>query len=594
MFKLNNLTVKNFMSVGNQTQAVDFDRQQLTLVLGSNLDLGGDDTGSRNGTGKTTIINALSYALYGQALTNIRKENLINKTNGKAMLVTVEFEKGGSKYRIERGRKPNILKLYVNDEQLKMDDAGEDDSQGDSRETQKTIEQMLEMSHTMFKHLVALNTYTEPFLSMSAADQREVIEQLLGITLLSEKAEALKILIKETKDAISSENNRIEAIKTANNNVQKSIDSLGLKSSAWANKKEKDIENFAKAISDLESVDIEKELKLHSNLKIWEENNNKITSLNKQKATLESALVQAEKSVEKYKKETSKLKDRTCPSCEQQLQDHKHREMSDTSKKNLDEAAAYFFKITEDLNLVNATIAEIGKIPKKPITFYDTEAEALGHKNNLENLEKSLTDKIAEENPYQEQIEELKKTAIQEISWDLINELTKIKDHQEFLHKLLTNKDSFIRKKIIDQNLNYLNKRLSYYIDRLGLPHRVLFQNDLTVEITQLGQELDFDNLSRGERNRLILSLSFAFRDVWEGLYQNINLLFIDELIDSGMDSAGVESALAVLKKMARERGKNIYLISHKDELVGRVNTVLRVIKENGFTNYSTDVENVS
>jgi len=235
-----------------------------------------------------------------------------------------------------------------------------------------------------------------------------------------------------------------------------------------------------------------------------------------------------------------------------------------------------------------------GDMPRRPQTFYETEAEALGHKNNLDSLEKSLTTRIDELNPYEEQIEELKKTAIQEINWDIINTLTKLKDHQEFLHKLLTNKDSFIRKKIIDQNLSYLNKRLSYYIDKLGLPHVVIFQNDLTVEITQLGQDLDFDNLSRGERNRLILSMSFAFRDVWEGLYQGINLLFIDELVDAGMDSAGVESALAVLKKMARERNKNIYLISHKDELIGRVNNVLRVVKENGFTSYSNDVDYVN
>jgi DNA repair exonuclease SbcCD ATPase subunit len=180
---------------------------------------------------------------------------------------------------------------------------------------------------------------------------------------------------------------------------------------------------------------------------------------------------------------------------------------------------------------------------------------------------------------------------MEEISWDRVNELTALKDHQEFLIKLLTSKDSFIRKKIIDQNLTYLNNRLSYYLDRMGLPHQVLFQNDLTVEITQLGQDLDFDNLSRGERNRLILGLSWAFRDVWESLYQNINLLFIDELIDNGLDSSGVESALAVLKKMARERNKNIYLISHKDELQGRVNNVLKVIKENGYTSYATDLE---
>ena len=592
-FKIRNITVKNFLSVGNQTQAVDFDKEHLTLVLGSNLDLGGDDTGSRNGTGKTTMINALSYALYGQALTNIRKENLINKINGKGMLVTVEFEKAGSKYRIERGRKPNILKLYVDDQEIKIDDKVEDEAQGDSRETQKAIETMLGMSHTMFKHLLALNTYTEPFLSMKAADQREVIEQLLGITLLSEKAEALKLSIKESKDSIQTETIKIDAIKAANENVQKSIDSLKIKSSAWESKKEADIENLGRAIMKLESVDIDVELKAHVDLKLWDSNDTKIRNLNKQKATLETALSQNDKTFDKLKKEADKLKDKKCPACEQDLHDHKHEEMLETIVQHGTEAQIYRDKILGDIREIALELVNIGDLPRKPITFYDTEAEALGHKNNVVQLEKNLTTRIDETNPYEEQIEELNKTAIQEVSWETVNSLTKLKDHQEFLHKLLTNKDSFIRKKIIDQNLNYLNKRLSYYIDKLGLPHRVIFQNDLNVEITQLGQDLDFDNLSRGERNRLILSMSFAFRDVWEGLYQSINLLFIDELVDAGMDAAGVESALAVLKKMSRERNKNIYLISHKDELIGRVNNVLRVIKENGFTSYSNDVDYV-
>jgi hypothetical protein len=539
----------------------------------------------------TTIINALSYGLYGQALTNIKKENLINKTNGKAMLVTVEFEKDNIKYRIERGRKPNVLKLFVNDTLKKASD-NDDDSQGDSRETQKAIEQMLEMSHTMFKHLVALNTYTEPFLSMRAADQREVIEQLLGITLLSEKAEALKVLVKDSKDLITAEQYKIEGIKTANENVQKSIDSLGIKSSVWDKKKDTDIESLGRAMMRLEDVDIEAELAAHIQLKAWKEHNIKTQNLNKQKATLESAMGQAERTVKKYEKELESLGNKTCHACEQQLHDHKHEEMTTTATTHLTEAQTYFNKVSNDFKKIVDELGT-GVAPHIPTTFYDTEAEALGHKNNVDGLEKSLNAKIDELNPYQEQIVELKKTAIQAINWDKVNELTKLKDHQEFLHKLLTNKDSFIRKKIIDQNLSYLNKRLSYYIDKLGLPHRVIFQNDLNVEITQLGQDLDFDNLSRGERNRLILSMSFAFRDVWEGLYQSINLLFIDELVDAGMDAAGVESALAVLKKMARERQKNIYLISHKDELVGRVNNVLRVIKENGFTSYSNDVDYV-
>ena len=589
MLKLKNITVKNFLSVGNQTQAVDFDKEQLTLVLGANLDLGGDDSGSRNGTGKTTIVNALSYALYGQALTNIKKENLINKTNGKGMLVTVEFEKNNMLYRIERGRKPNVMRLFVNDSQQKSAN-DDDDSQGDSRETQRYIDTMLEMSHTMFKHLVALNTYTEPFLSMRAAEQREVIEQLLGITILSEKSEKLKLEVKSIKDTIQAETFKIESIKSANDNVQKSIDSLVIKSKAWETKNDRDLESLGKAILQLESVDIEFELQSHLALKTWDENNTKIRNLNKQRATLDAAIGQAEKTVKKYEKDLASLGNKICHACEQELHDHKHEEMTSAAVQSLGEAMKYFDKVSQDLKKIVEELGT-GELPPKPNTFYETEAEALGHKNNLDNLERELTNKVDEHNPYDEQIEELKKTAIQEIKWDAINELVKLRDHQEFLLKLLTNKDSFIRKKIIDQNLTYLNKRLGYYVDKLGLPHKVIFLNDLNVEITQLGQDLDFDNLSRGERNRLILSLSFAFRDVWENLYQNINLLFIDELIDAGMDAAGVEAGLAVLKKMARERNKNIYLISHKDELIGRVNNVLRVTKENGFTSYSNDVD---
>jgi DNA repair exonuclease SbcCD ATPase subunit len=181
--------------------------------------------------------------------------------------------------------------------------------------------------------------------------------------------------------------------------------------------------------------------------------------------------------------------------------------------------------------------------------------------------------------------------ALQEINFDKINEITKAMEHQKFLLDLLTSKDSFVRKKIIDQNLSYLNARLTHYLDKIGLPHNVVFKNDLQVEITELGRELDFDNLSRGERNRLILGLSFAFRDVWENLYAPINTLFIDELIDSGLDTMGVENALAILKDMSRRRHKSIWLVSHREELAGRVPNVLKVVKENGFTSYNNSVD---
>jgi DNA repair exonuclease SbcCD ATPase subunit len=237
------------------------------------------------------------------------------------------------------------------------------------------------------------------------------------------------------------------------------------------------------------------------------------------------------------------------------------------------------------------TIAKIEPIGAAPTVFYDTLEQALNHRNSVETLRKDLSARQADTDPYTEQIEDMQAQALQEVSYEALNELVRLQDHQDFLLKLLTSKDSFVRKKIIDQNLSYLNQRLTHYLDRIGLPHTVKFQNDLTVSIEELGRELDFDNLSRGERNRLILSMSWAFRDVWESLYHPINLLFIDELIDNGLDTQGVENALGLLKKMTRERNKSIWLVSHRDELAGRVENILKVVKENGFTSYNTDVE---
>ena len=587
MIRIKDLTVKNFMSVGNQTQAVDFNKEQLTLVLGENLDQGGDDAGSRNGTGKTTIINALSYALYGIALTNIKRNNLINKTNSKSMLVTLHFEKDGIDYRIERGRSPNVLKFYINNQEQEMTD----ESQGDSRKTQESINTLLGMTHDMFKHIVALNTYTEPFLSMRQNDQRAIIEQLLGITILSEKAESLKEQTKQTKEAITQETLKIEAMQTANSKIESTIESLQGTQRAWKAKQQKDIEKLSKGIDELEHLDIDKELDSHEKLSNWSEHNNAIMALKKELSTLEPALQRATKSVEKAQKDIANLEDATCYTCGQELHADKKAEIADRKAKELDDALLYASEIDTKRSEVLNGLKEIGEINGRPDTFYETAKEAYEHRQNVDRLKQSLTAKQQESDPYQAQIDELNQTAIQEISWVTVNELTNFKEHQDFLLKLLTNKDSFIRKKIIEQNLAYLNNRLTYYIVKLGLPHQVVFQNDLAVEITQLGQDLDFDNLSRGERNRLILGMSFAFRDVWESLYQNINLLFIDELIDSGMDTAGVEGALGVLKKMGRERDKNVYLISHKDELVGRVNHVMRVVKENGFTSYANDIE---
>jgi DNA repair exonuclease SbcCD ATPase subunit len=585
MIKINNLTVKNFMSVGNATQAINFDRNDLTLVLGENLDLGGD--GSRNGTGKTTIINALSYSLYGQALSNIRKDNLVNKTNGKNMLVSLEFSVGGQEYKIERGRKPNVLKFYVNDREQES----QDNSQGDSRETQNAIEDILGMSHDMFQHIIALNTYTPPFLSLKSNEQRTIIEQLLGITLLSERAERIKELNRETKDAISQEEFRIRAVQEANRRIEEQIESLRKRQRLWTNKRDEDVGLLAQAIVDLEHINIDTEIQSHRDLEEFHIKRKAIDEANMWIRRIDSDDIKLVKQSDKLKAEIAALDAHKCYACGQDIHDNKQDEIRQSKQATLQETALQLLANDTQRLEHRDTLTALGTLGTAPTVFYDTLEMALNHRNSLATLRQQLNNRQNDVDPYTEQIDEMSNTAVQLVTYDGLNELTRLQDHQEFLLKLLTSKDSFIRKKIIDQNLSYLNSRLTHYLDRVGLPHTVVFQSDLTVTIEELGRELDFDNLSRGERNRLILSMSWAFRDVFESLYQPVNVLFIDEMIDNGLDTQGVESSLALLKQMSRERQKSIWLVSHRDELAGRVSNILKVVKEGGFTSYDTTTE---
>ena len=591
MLKIKSVSLKNFLSVGAVTQAVDLDRNGLTLVLGDNLDLGGN--GSRNGVGKSTILQAISYGLYGEALTNIKRDNLVNKINGKNMAVSIEFELNGQNHKIERGRKPQFFRWIV-DDVSKIGEEATDEAQGDARDSQKDIVKLIGMSHTLFKHIVALNTYTEPFLAMGAAKQREIIEELLGITMLSQKAENLKELIKATKTDIEQEEFRIRTVKTANEKIAKTIEDLQNKIENWDLKHSGEIATLEAAIEQLELLDIESELENHKLVDTHKELGKALAQLRKDQSLKSRHAGQLETQLNGLLTQFERASiHKQCPMCEQQIKDHKHDNIIgelESKITTLDQQVNVEKQEVQDLQLQIDEIEPVYQSMGTPTTFYPTLTEAVNHKSTVESLHKDLGKEHAAENPYLDQADSLQST-VQEVNHDQLNLLVKGREHQEFLLKLLTNKDSFIRKRIIDQNLAYLNSRLNDYLDKLGLPHSVKFLNDLTTEISLLGQDLDFYNLSRGESTRVILATSFSFRDIFENMNQSISLLFVDELLDSGLDPAGLEGTIAVLKRMERERNKNVFVISHREELITRVSNILSVIKENNFTQFSYDHE---
>ena len=582
MIKLQGLTIKNFMSIGNVTQSLNFSSDELVLVLGENLDLGGND--NRNGVGKSTIVNALSYALYGGALTNIKKDNLINKTNMKNMLVTLTFEINGVSYTIERGRRPGIFKFIKDGIE---ENGGDDESQGEGRHTQAEIERIISISHDMFKHILALNTYVEPFLALRTNDQRVIIEQLLGITKLSEKADKLKEEARVIKDEIKEEEFRITAAKEANKRIESNITALVTKSATWDLQKTQKIDKLQSAIMELMNVNIDDEIILHKSKKEVEDLTTEYRSLTKELTSLEKDVTDSSRTIVRLDKVLQSSTEQICPTCSQEMDKDTHAKVHNEYVSQHTDSHIRLREKTgkrDEVKTLASTVVSL--IPELPDTYYLTIDEAYNHKTTLDTLGNSLSSELETINPYVDQIDALRCDGLQEINFTNLNELSKLRDHQDFLLKLLTNKDSFIRKKIIDQNLAFLNHRLAHYLSDIGLPHCVKFKSDLEVEISMYGKEFDFDNLSRGERTRLILSLSWSFRDVFENMNNKINLLFIDELIDSGLDSSGVEASVAILKKMGRENKRNIYLISHRDELIGRVSNVLKVVKEGGFTSF--------
>lgn len=681
MLKITNLTIKNFLSVGNVTQAVKLDENGLTLVLGSNTDSNGGTT--RNGAGKSTILQAISFALFGKPLTKIKIPNLMNNINGKQMLVTIEFEADGTTYKIERGKKPDVMKFYKNAEEQRLET---DETQGENKHTQHEIERLVGMSHTLFKHIVALNTFTDPFLKMGAADQRSIIEELLGITQISQRADVLKKLIAITKENIRNHEARIKATIDANDRIETAIRQAEVKAQAWENAHNSKIESLAEELAAMEGMDFDAEMRLFDEIDAYDAEKrrleadkatttreleilkNQMTALEREVARLDAeSRSGSEAQIKRLRSEQSRKEDEAartkqrataimseldtiksdlsnadgsdCVCCGQPIAgtDHLATIVANLEQKavektlELDRVTAQVTSLTGEVETVVGEItkieadaetrrAQIEEEVAKTVAAIDELTKAisretevlLGHQSAIlalgdrpranfssrddvyrarserEKIERTIEHEMGQSNPNLAHIEDYRKT-LQVVDYDPLNEQTDLLKHQDFLLKLLTNKDSFIRKKIIDQNLAYLNARLNHYLDKLGLPHEVTFQSDLNVDITMLGRDFDFEQLSRGEMNRVIMATSWSFRDVWESMNHACNLLWVDELLDNGTCPSGTEAALAVLKSMGRDRGKNVFLISHRDELQARIDRTLLVRKENGFTTFERD-----
>lgn len=700
MLNIKSIKMKNFFSFGNVEQVIELNQTDLALILGQNNDAGtdsSDNSGSRNGVGKSAITQGIVFGLYGKSINNsIKINNLVNKINEKNCEVTILFDKNGVEYCVERGRNPTYFKFYAIN--------GADETRGESKDTQEELNEILGISQTLFENFVIFNTNVQPFLTLSASKQREIIEELVSITQLTEKANLLKDMHKETKRLCEQEKFKIETITASNEKILKSIEVLQEQANNFEKNKKNNIkqlednlkdfegcnfdellvlaslmedaiahnnkrgvlENRVKIleakrneysiqlddnknkilheISKLSSFDIESEIQKHDDLSIWysleqilKESINTKRLKEQNLKSLKDKIVVLQKQLSDEEARYLDIINSTCPLCKNSLEhDESHSKMKEKSELNISVLKSDINTLSSDVISVQNEILEIEifDMPEKPVTFYKTISDAKLHEHKLnelinesnkemvniyddeflasytelqstelkeytetfntnevkdlkrtyETLYESLQREKESVNPYFEQIQTLKSNSIQSVSYDEFNKLYKLAEHQDFMSKLLMNKDSYIRKLIIEQNISFLNSRLSYYTEQIGLLHSIEFMNDLSVNISLMGRDYDYSQLSRGERTRVFIALNLAFRDTYESMHQSINILIIDEALEDGIDTNGLFTAWNILRDISVIRSKNVFVVSHREELFGKCENILKVTKENNFS----------
>lgn len=568
--RFDGLNLRNFLSFGNNLTEIDLTYFGSTLIMGENV-----DANSNNGAGKTTIINAICYALFNKPFDNISLQRLINSTNSTKntlMEVRLFLTKGEDEYEIYRCRGETFnIQILCNGEDVTLDSVAGND---------KFVQEIIGMSYELFTKIIIFSGNSTPFLLLPVSQQRSQIEELFNITLLTEKAVILKEKIKQTESDINVQEALIKQQENAVKLYQKQLSDAEIRIERWDQTRRGNIQEVRRAMDSDVNVDMDLEQQLHD---LIAELKPKIALAETALRELKAKKILNEKAVKKNQDDLVHLRDAKCPYCLQEYED------AGLKIKDLEHLIEVDTRIVELLTTnIAELVAELDGLndqmnEAKSLTIFPSIAAAIQAKATKDGAAQRIAELEAQINPHIEAYEALKTTAVAEIQYDELNALKKELDHQLFLLKLLTDKNSFIRRRIINQTIPFLNGRLNMYTRELGLQHVVKFDDDMSCIVSEYGRELDFGNLSSGEKKRVNLSLSLAFRDVLHHLHAKINCLFIDE-IDASLDNSGVEAVFKLLKQKTRDDGLGLWIISHRPEAVGRFDRSIIVRKESGFS----------
>jgi DNA repair exonuclease SbcCD ATPase subunit len=564
MIQFKKLKWKNFLSTGNVFTEISLDSSPNTLIVGT------------NGAGKSTMLDALTFALFGKPFRNINKPTLINSINNKDCEVEVEFKIGSKTYKVVRGIKPTKFEIYLDGDLVNQDAA--------SKDYQEVLEeQILKFKYKAFTQIVILGSSSfVPFMQLPAADRRTIIEDLLDINVFS----AMNLIVKERVSAFKQRATElklhIEGVMSKIELQKKFIDDAQKNNKEQIEKKQEEHDDYVTQIDKLNSD--AKSIQKHIDgmlKKIVDENETKVKQkkLGQFEAKIEQNVSEVKKEIQFYKVNDN------CPTCDQQINNKEAKiEEGETKLTNLEEGLS---KLTEECNKVSERLVTINEVHKK-INAHNSEITRINA--SVTQLQK-YTKKLLKE------IEELKNKKVlsedmMSVSVELVDSLEKMNNERKQLTEdknyidvaatLL--KDSGIKSKIVKQYLPIINKLVNKYLSSMDFFVNFEINEEFKETIkSRFRDEFSYQNFSEGEKMRIDLALLFTWRAIAKmKSSMNTNLLILDEVFDSSLDNSGTEEFMKLINTL---NDTNVFVISHKgDILIDKFRTVIKFDKVKNFS----------
>lgn len=638
--KFSKLWFQNFKSYGKKPSHINLDTYGTSLIKGVNMDDTVNGIGA-NGTGKSTIIEALVYAIFGEAMGDAKVDDLINDVNKNKCVVGVEFSIGNDVYVIERFRKMKSGPEGTYTTIFKNDDINKDPNdptrvnlaKATLPETNKFTADLIGMPKELFIRLVVFDADEQSFFKMGAQKQRDVMEFLFQLTVLSEKAEAIKEDHKHTKTEIEIIESSVRILEQQHEEYEDRLTTARRRIDRWEEDRTSTKSRLVTQLNQLNETDIDAERDMfthidnvkntiqelrastHDNLlllgdqqKVINKHESELRLLKNQKSALQDKMVAANKNVKKWMQEIETLNDNKCPECLQPLPDAVQKliqrtecvsEAEDELSKLVDQLDEVGDKIDQAIMIIKDEQAKLNSIQEKIDAVEDEinslrktikkpSMSSLNELNQLDTqkqvIQQQMDDLECKVNPHTEAYDELLAQPPTEPNYDDINRLKKLFDHQKFMVKLLTDKKSILRQRLINKRLPYLNERLTHYLTQLGLPYQVEFMGDLTAKIKRRGRDKAFSNLSHGQRARVNFALTFAFRDVLERVNSKVNVCLLDEVLDKALCDVGANAAITMIAEKCKRDKLSVFVITHKKEIANRFHNIVTVSMKGGFS----------